>query len=361
MRPPSHEPLLAFFQRRVAPVIAASGDAGQLSRLHGALLAAALEVPPQALPRRQPSLSLDGNPLLYSLQLKPDGLPPAFRMLVEPGGVGVPLHEQIDRSLLALDALLEQLGWREVGAELDAVVRTLFPPDPQQVQLWWGGIWLGLALGAAGPEVRAYMNLRTGDAVSRWQRFIEALRPHADRSLEEPIRDLVRRVTPSGIPIGLAVSLSEGRLRGFRLYTVLFDVTAENICRSGGLEGAEVEAVEHLCATYTERLAPLVREGASLAFDFRIGANGLIEPVPARFKVDVSCAVLPEEVQASALRPWLAELHAAHGTPAEPVAGFLEDLHELFGGYEIDYAGLGFTRGGRQLTTYARPLGYAVQ
>jgi hypothetical protein len=350
-----------FFSQRMRSAGVGLAEQEQARALHGLLVAAALEVPPQQVPRRQPSMSHDGNPLLYSLQLDGATSAPAFRLLVEPGGVGVTVAEQIDFSLRHLDAMVGRLGWSRLGPDFNALVRRVLPREATAVQDWWGGLWLGASLGPEGPELRAYFNLRHGNARARWGRVVDALALFATPELEQPFQELVQRVAPVGIPVGLAVSMRRDRIAGLRLYAALYTPVPEAVCAAGALGDTVAEAEVHgLFRSYAQHLGPLPRQGATVAFDFSVRPDGGVEPVLARFKVDLCCAVLPQEVRRQQLRPWLLARHRNLGLKTEFLEEFLEELTQGFGGFEVDYLSLGFREGARQLTTYVRPDGHAL-
>jgi hypothetical protein len=325
------------------------------------MLRSALDVPPQRIPLRRPSLSLDGTPFVYSLKLSPSPAPPGFRMLVEPGGVGITVAEQIDYTLLSLDALARRLGWTRLGEDLNPWFRRLLPGDASAVRSDWGGLWLGLSVDGPDPELRAYVNLRRGDARARWARFADAMAVFATQELEAPFLALVRRLAPLAIPVGVAAAIRRGRVAGLRLYAALFHPRADDACAALGLEAsAAADEVRALFAAYSADLGPLPPQGATLALDFRVRDGGGVDEDLARVKVDLCCALLPDEVQATRTTPWLLSRHAAVGIDPAPLAAFLDDLRDCFGGHEIDYVSLGFRRGAPEITTYARARGHAL-
>jgi hypothetical protein len=346
----------AFFQRRVPMRREKHGFYQQGRLLHSALLRATFDTPTVDVPRRRVSISLDGTPLVYSLKMTRKSQYPDFRMLVEPGGLGITVPQQIDGSLRTVDLLLGSLGWEKAVEPLNAVITRVFPDDPGVVSHWWGGMWLGMSLSVDRVELRLYFNLRHGEALARWQRAADVLTWFSDTTLTTPLKTLIEQVSPHAIPVGLGVVVSDS-VRGFRIYTGMHKAGYDSILAScpNNLIGSG-DALETFCTAFTRAFGPFAPQSVTLGYDFQIGKDGHLRPNVTRAKVDVCCesSGKPGPLVVSLLNEFL----ETYGVDPDQFRVFAKDLEACFGTSNIQYISLGFNDGLDHLTTYVKPGGY---
>ncbi|MEW5804885.1 MAG: hypothetical protein AB1847_22595 [bacterium] len=336
--------------------------------LHDALLRATFDVPPDDTQRRRASLCLDGTPIVYSHKLKPqadqlrlkaDELP--FRMLVEPGGLGITVAEQIDRSLRTVDALLYELGWESTVEDLNAVVRRVFPRRASELSHWLGGIWLGLDFTPQGRELRIYLNMRYGCELARWQRLADVLSWFSDPSLTPPLagslKSLIEHVSPYAIPVGLGLVVSQ-RLRNFRLYTGIQEPSLSTIMQAWPNQPKDAtRTFGHFCNAFTRACGPFARQSVTFGFDFALNQEGFLHPGISRTKLDVSCQVISHGT-ASVLLPVLRDLFDTWHMDSGSLDTFIEDLWICFGGSSLEHVSLGFGDQLEHATIYTKPHGF---
>jgi hypothetical protein len=326
----------------------------EVQLLHSHLLRSTFDVPPLDVQRRRASISLDGTPIVYSLKLLRQDSAPAFRMLVEPGGLGVTVPEQIDYSLRTIDTILHKLGWESSIEDLNAIITRVFPPDASAVLHWWGGMWLGMAFSTDHLELRLYLNLRHEEATARWQRLANVLGWFGDLSLEVPLQALIQRVAPHAIPVGLGVVVSK-RVCGFRIYVGMHTPSLDTILIAGPerLAGA-AQDITFFCNSFTKTFGPFARQSVTLGYDFLLEETGILRPLITRTKIDVSC----EFLSASDVFPWFDYLLSKWDFDVKQSSAFFKDLQICFGGAQIEYVSLGCREGIDHITVYAKPDGY---
>lgn len=340
----------AFFWRRVG------GDAAAhlcpLGRLLQRELAQAIvPVPGSTVARRRPSMCHDGTPVVYSLKLGGANAPP-YRILVEPGGLGITVAEQIAFSLQVTDRILGLLSWRDAASALNAVTTRVFPPQASAVNSWWGGIWLGAAIGPGVAELRLYLNLRHGDAAHRWQRVADVVARFGDASLERPLRAWMRRTHAHAIPVGLGIVVSGGRLRGIRVYVGLHKPAAESLLAAVAPTSPRAEQeLTAVCRGFNERFGGFAPQSVTVGYDFLLDEAGVLQPAIARTKVDLCCQLIAPSRRA-ALDPWIRGLLADRG---QALDSFQADLTACFGGFKTEFVSLGFRPDLDHVTVYCRP------
>jgi len=332
--------------------------------LHDALLRATFDSPIVDAQRRRASLCLDGTPIVYSLKLrleadqlgqKADELP--FRMLVEPGGLGITVAEQIDSSLSIVDTLLHGLGWQSTVDDLNEVIRCVFPRRASELSHWGGGIWLGMDFTPGWVELRLYCNLRYGSELARWQRLADVLSWFGDPSLAGPLKSLIERVSPYAVPVGLGLVVSQ-RICGFRLYAGVHEPSLPTIMQAWPDQTEDMARNFGLfCKAFTRVCGPFARQSVTFGFDFLLGQNGFLHPQISRTKIDVSCQVISGGA-VPLLLPMLRDLFDTWQLDSRKLDAFLEDLWICFGGSSFEHVSLGFGEKLDHVTIYAKPHGY---
>jgi hypothetical protein len=288
-------------------------------------------------------VALDGTPLVYSATTSGD----AFRLLVEPGALDRDVPSQIDFALGTLDALVGILGWRGAAGDVDAVVRAALPATLEEARLLRGGVGLGLAASTSGVELRAYLDLRGGPPVARWQRVADALAPFGDRDAEETFASLLARAAPRSVPVGLAAVLADNALRGLRVYVGAERHTLDDLIELTKLSRPALE-------TFTATLGPFAPQRVIVAFDFAVEGS-ILRAVPTRTKLD-ACRM---GVEPGSSRAQITALGDAYGAGAAPLLGLIDDVDELFGGSTIQYLGVGCRAAATELAVYVVPAGLA--
>jgi hypothetical protein len=318
-------------------------------------LVEAVERPHAADPaRRRPALTLDGTPVVFSVDLASGEDDPLPRILVEPGALSLTVSQQLELARTVLGELCEALGWPPPEPWLAPIWEQMVPDDRAYVDTWWGGAFLGAAPCSGGVELRLYLNLRNGDAATRWQRLADVLCGHADERFADPFARLVDRVAPHGIPVGLGCVVREGRLCGLRSYAGLHEPSPQAIagaCALGGRQPRDEAAL--LCSSYTGALGEFRRQGVTVSHDFRVDGAGRLDPEPVRYKVDVSCQQVDRP--RAAVLAWLDDLLPMWGLPPAGVHRTVDSLDRAFGAAEVDYVSFSFGHDMRKATAYLRP------
>jgi hypothetical protein len=325
--------------------------------VHGALLAATFDVEQAAANRRRASISVDGTPVVYSLQLTRGADRPAFRMLCEPGGLAIPVAEQIDFSRGVLRALTGRLGWRTAQAELDEILARVIPGDPAAMSNWWGGLWIGAAMLGEAAEIRVYVNLRHGEYLSRWQRIADLLAPFADQRLVPAVRQWMDTAGLVAIPVGVGAVLTAAGVPVVRVYLGVETPCMDAFRTARGRQSDESDAaLAGFCAAFEACYGRFRRQSVTLGYDFAREGDGLFRPGISRFKVDVSFGHIAAGAEPSADAFIASRIDSAFPGGSASYRQFRTDLEECFGGSSIEYASLA-TRGERlsEMTVYARP------
>jgi hypothetical protein len=333
------------------------GGAVRAEELHSALLAATFEVRQAPANHRRGSISVDGTPVVYSLQLPLRGGRPAFRMLCEPGGLAISVAEQVEFSRSVVRGLTERLGWRTAQAELEELLARAIPGDRSAMSDWWGGLWIGAALQDDDADVRVYVNLRHGGHLSRWQRVADLLAPFADQRLVPAVREWMDSAGLVAIPVGVAAVLGEAGLPVVRVYLGV-ELPGIAAIRAGrGKRFAESDApLAEFCRGFEQCYGPFPRQSMTLGYDFAREDGGVFRPEVARFKVDVSFGHVAADADTSADAFVAPRVDRAFAGAAQAYAEFRGDLEACFGGSSIEYVSLA-SRGEHlsEMTVYARP------
>jgi hypothetical protein len=314
---------------------------------------------PVDLARRRASLTLDGTPVVYSAEVGRAVGNRRLRLLVEPGNLDLDVAGHLACALATLRRLHELLGWPAPDEAIGGIWERIVPPDPDSVSAWWGGAWLGAALGGAlPPELRLYLNLRHGDAAARWQRVADVLCGYADEELIEPFQRLLARVGPRAIPVGLGCVIRRGSLAGIRLYAGVHAPAPEAVaaCCSLALSHAAARAAEAFCDSFATAFGSPRPQAVTISHDFALDTAGELRPEPTRFKVDVSCQPIRDR---AALIAWVDAVRARSALGAAPLGTFVDALERAFGGWDVEYLSASFTSDVDKLTVYARPHGQA--
>jgi hypothetical protein len=329
-----------------------AADAGRL--VVERLLDAAYDVAPAKPVRRRLAMSTAGAPVVYSHKLADGGRAPAFRMLAEPGGIGIGVAEQVALSRRLLGGLLADLGWLGAAEPLDAVVELLIPAEPGALDDWHGGLGLGVEVGDAGPELRVYCNVRHGELTGRWQRLLDVVGEFADARAVGAVVEMLDIAIPRAVPAGLAVAIGAGQVRGIRLYAGLLDATAESaVAAAPDCFADSAPPIARLVDSYRAAFGELGTQGLTLAYDFAL-VDGLLWPAVARYKVDLFCEPASGHGTA-ALLDWIDPLARSLGLAPAGLRRFASDLDRHFPGWTFQYLSLGCRDGTRELSAYCVP------
>ena len=325
--------------------------------LHTALLGVSTNDVHKQAKRRRASMCLDGTPVVYSLKSERNTTVLPFRMLVEPGGLGITVPEQINTSFNTVTRLLHNFGWTSALDSLNAVVSRVFPWGDNTTEKLWGGIWLGCDLSGDESQLRLYLNLRYGESLSRWQRVADVLSWFGDSTLAGPLKTLIDQVSPHAIPVGLGIAVSE-QIRALRLYVGMYDPGYESILKAGMNKFYVAKRdVEFLCSSFTDTFGPFIRQSVTLGYDFILDNGRLTKPKIKRTKIDISCQLIKQD-RLHLLVPVIIDLTRAWKLDDKQLHIFLEDMTECFGGFDIEFMSCGFVEGLEHVTVYAKPHGF---
>jgi hypothetical protein len=345
-----------FFERFAARTALADADAA--AQVHAALLAATLDVRPHpGAAQRRASISVDGTPIVYSVQLSPRAGAPAFRMLCEPGGLGITVDAQVAVARDVLRGLTARLGWHRAQAAAGQVLACVIPAEPGAMSDWWGGIWLGASLSAHETQLRVYANLRHGNYVARWQRVVNLLSPFADTRLETPLRHWIDTAGRVAIPVGVGMVLTAGGLAVVRVYLGVETPGVETLRIARDERFASGDGpIFDFCAKFVDTFGTFPRQSVTLGYDFALPDCEAVEPHIARFKADVSFGHVGAQ-RADAFTA-AAIARALPAACADGYHEFRQDLEDCFGGSSIEYVSFA-SRGEElsELSVYARPHG----
>lgn len=350
-----------FYQRWAGRVRLPDKVREQGDLLHRELLAATFAWPPAPVPVRAPSIALDGTPVIYSLQMPVTG-EPAFRMLCEPGHLGMTVPAQIDHSLVTVDRILGALNWRSAADDINSVVAAAFPRDAGVVSTWWGGIWLGASIEETEVQLRMYINLRYGDAVARWQRVADILAPFADSRFEQPFTDLMQRVGAVAVPAGLGLVVADGRVPVLRLYLGMEEPSLENLYRArpAHLTGSDTDLAAFADA-FAAAFGPFRRQELTLGYDFVRDADGMMQMQIARMKVDASVQHIAAGHEPAPISFLVDQVGRRWPQDVAHWERFAADLEACFGGADLEYISLSLRDRLSRMTAYVKPHGHAQE
>ena len=329
--------------------------------IHSVLIESITDIPFESTQKRQPSMFIDGTKVGYSLQLNVKGISEdlGFRILVEPGGVGMTLPEQINFSLSKLDIIFATLGWQHLAKDINRIIASVYPKNPVALNNWIGGMWLGADIKQSYSDLKLYMNLRNGDIASRWQRIADVFAPYAAQEIKPLFcQTLEESIKSGGIPVGLGVVIRNGKLLGFRIYISLENPTTSiiiqaipvNIIHDGKFRN-KLEELEAILNNF---------EGHSvtIGYDFILHEK-LILPEVYRFKADL-CFNKFINNKKDLIASWVRDNFNIY--VYNQFNSFFSLLDQRFGGNDIDYISLGL-KGNKesQITWYTKPHGISQQ
>jgi hypothetical protein len=335
--------------------------------IYDTLLDSIIDIPDEEYEKRRPSMFIDGTKIGYSFKSNminrntkiSNPVIPSFRVLVEPGGVGLTLPEQINHALMTLNRLVSALNWSGAGEPINRIVRRIFPENPAELSDWWGGIWLGASLLPGKNKIKIYLNLRSGDFRSRWQRLADIFAPYAEPSQEENFRSLMEKTGRyRGIPVGLALVIADNAMLGFRVYIGLDDPTPASVTdimpKVSSAAAPRLKAIlNNICHEFQE----FEDQSITISYDFLL-ENERIDLMPYRFKADLCCHAFME-LNRIGLEKWIS---GQIGAESGKLEFFQSLLNKHFGGSDPDYLSFGFKRNGSsQAALYAKPYGLARQ
>ena len=353
--------LNSFYQRRIALIETSltgesySGSSRLSSKnnqLWQSLLKPTFNIQPITTPLRAASICIDGTPVVFSVKLTREQESPAFRVLVEPGGTGITVPQQVSCSLKAADELLQIMGWQQAAEQVNRIIHHVFPADSAELENWWGGIWLGTSIADTHTELRMYLNLRHGNTLQRWQRVADVLTEFSDDSIAPVLEKLIVQTSPHAIPVGLGIVIS-GSVRGIRLYAGMQEPSETSImdCISGDASLVK-DDIHWFCNAILEQFGPFARQSITLGYDFHLDKKGVLQPLISRTKIDVACQRF---AKAEGFIPFLHQLVQEFNFDNSQLPSFLSDLRHCFNGCDVEYISLGVDGGIDHLTVYAKP------
>jgi hypothetical protein len=331
-----------FMSRRLAATCASDATVRAAESLHDLLLDETLAARNEPR-RRSPSLSANGDALAYSVTVARGGEPSPFRMLVEPGGLGCTVPEQIKLARRVTSCALSVLGWQEAGPAVEAILADLLPANPAAAAGWWGGIWLGFSAGGATVDFRLYVNLRNGDVASRWRRGERLAAAFGIGDLGE----VPFWAAPHAQPAGVCIQISAARVRGFRLYVTLEHPTPALLAQAVPAR-FRIRSATDFCSEFVRAFGPLGRQTASVAYEF-LPRSGL-----DRVKFELNCELLSAQRQAAVL-PWLAAQLSRREIPTRALTSFVEDMETCWVTMAPQYVSVGVRAELEHVTLYCRP------
>lgn len=322
------------------------------NQLWQSLLKPTFNFPPATTPLRAASICIDGTPVVFSVKLTREQEAPAFRVLMEPGGTGITVPQQINCSLRAADELLQIMGWQEAAEQVNAIIRHVFPANSEELQNWWGGIWLGASIAETHTELRIYLNLRHGNAFHRWQRVADVLTEFSDESIIPVLEKLIGQTSPHAIPVGLGIVINK-TVRGIRLYAGMNEPNENSIlnCISGDASMVK-EDLHWFCKTIHDQFGEFTRQSITLGYDFHLDKTGILKPLITRTKIDMACQRF---AKSEGFTRFLHQTVQQFKFDNSQLPGFLADLDHCFSGSDVEYISLGVDNGIDHLTVYAKP------
>lgn len=351
----------SFYQRRIALVETSHTDQSYtgngspspaIQQVWQSLLKPTFDLPPVTTPLRAASICIDGTPVVFSVKLTHQEEAPAFRVLVEPGGTGITVPQQINCSLKAADELLQIMGWQAAAEQVNRIIQHVFPANSEELENWWGGIWLGTSVAESHTELRMYLNLRHGNIVQRWQRVADVLTEFGDESLQPVLQKLINQTSAHAIPVGLGIVISN-TVRGIRLYCGMHEPNEESIlhCISGDASLVK-EDIGWFCHSIVEQFGDFTRQSVTLGYDFHLDKEGNLQPLISRTKIDVACQRF---AKAEGFSSFLEQMVQEFKFDNRQLPAFLADLDHCFSGSDVEYISLGIDGGIDHLTVYAKP------
>jgi hypothetical protein len=200
------------------------------------------------------------------------------------------------------------------------------------------------------------LNLRHGDATTRWQRVAAIASSFLSFSFEPALKNWLEAVSPHAIPTGLGVVVSAGKVSAIRAYVGVYDPTIgvlSSLC-SGGAATAPGELVQ-AHDSFTDCFGSMSPQGVTIGYDFiRDTTSSAASPAIGRVKVDICCELV-EQGQRSKLAPWVSQLLAAWSFQSHSLAAFLDDVHAVWTGSDIQFLSLGFAPALDHVTVYVKP------
>jgi hypothetical protein len=334
---------------------------GLASMIYSSLVDSVTDIPNEEVRKRELSMFLDGTMVGYSLQVNLEALSQesSFRVLVEPGGCWVTLPEQINFTLLCINALFSKLKWGGASDDINRIMRLIFPRDPKLLNDWWGGIWLGGDFKESSCDLKIYLNLRNGSLESRWQKIADAFSPYAKGSMKSLFLEVSERsIRLGGIPVGLGLVIIGGVLMGFRIYISLEKPEIDTII---SMIPKNIKATPEFRKNLTgleNILGNFDNHSVTVSYDFVL-KNKVLSSQIYRFKSDVCFNKFIDNKQ-SLFNKWLQE--HLDDFSNEKFNSFFSGLNSYFGGFDIDYLSLGLKNNNEsQLTCYTKPYGMSTE
>ncbi len=161
----------------------------------------------------------DGVPFEFSVSLGGETGEGGLRFLTEVGVPGTSLPSRLNLTCLRLNQVLDHLGLKGAGRELDQAIRLLFPPDPAALKGWRGGMWVAarcLRDGRIG--LRVYADASGGEEPERWGRLGRLLAHLGNKEGLNALRELAPILTPGAYPLGIALDAVPRGVGRIKLY-----------------------------------------------------------------------------------------------------------------------------------------------
>lgn len=328
----------------------APGDVARV--LHHALTRSIHFCTPEQATRR-PSMCHDGTPVVYSVKLG-TGVADGYRVLVEPGSLQHSVAQQVALSLTIADRIFHQLGWQAAVPVINTVAHCVFAGQAAVVDRWWGGIWLGACIPLCRrdrSELRLYLNLRNGPAADRWRRVRDVFSRLSSSGGSALLSEWADAMVPGATPVGLAIVVSDGRVRGLRVYTVVYRDALARLVFAAKAAHSHDTLLQRFCADFDMRFGSA--KTMTVGTDFRLSDKGL-QPCVPRIKVDLCCQLIAADQRPGVLR-WVDDELAALRIDASPLRRFADRLRARWGHFDVEFVGLALQGDVPQVTVYVKP------
>jgi len=331
------------------------GDESQ-DFIYQALTSATFDVRFPEPPRREQSICYGEIPVTYSLKYGKAAAPPSFRMVLEPGGIGINVASQIDWSLRTLDGILSKMGWLRAADTLNRITPIIHPKDAEDTRDWHGGMWLGMdASNEEALSLKVYMNLRHGSAQERWQRVANVVSKLGSPDIEPVVRRTISDTQGRGIPVGIGFHLGHKGLTGIRLYVCLFQPASDVVallCDSF-FPSASAD-VKDYCNQFEREHGEFKDQSVTLGYDFATSEKGRLTSRPVRFKAELACFGLTAQ-QHERLPNWFEQQLKNFSMSHDEFTADLNKIRSVFSSYIPQYVTLGVKDTVCHLTFYLEP------
>lgn len=322
--------------------------------IHDRLVEATVAVP-EGPPRRRQAMTLAGVPIVYSLKLARSNEDVPFRMLVEPGGTAIDVHEHFVRAQATLEDVLHELGWTGAVEHFRWVAAQILPRDTAVLNGLRGAMWIGMAVGPDELDIRAYLTLRHGEDEERWKRLERVMERYGDARSRSAMDEIRGRAARRATPVGVCLAAVDGRIRGFRTYITFSEPTIVEVCEAiPDRFGTVRSELEEFAAGFSAAFGAFTRQSVSSGYDF-VFEPGFTSCSLSRFKLELSCQALSSEAEA-AVPEWIESWMSCLGIDPTAYREFGTDMETCHSGSELQYVTLGASTAVDHATVYVNPI-----